>query len=90
MFKIAINQALGIASCTNSAVQENGQCNVVDVQRVTNASLGGARDLANRERSVRRPRGRSTPTASIGTQQPYASVQDVPISARSHSEGREK
>ena len=38
----AINQALGIAACGNSALQRTGQCNVVDVQRVINASLGGA------------------------------------------------
>ena len=39
---IAIDQALGISACSNSALQASGQCNVVDVQRVINASLGGA------------------------------------------------
>jgi hypothetical protein len=34
----AINQALGISSCT---MQLTGQCSVIDVQRVINASLGG-------------------------------------------------
>jgi len=40
--QIAINQALGVAACGNSALQQAGQCNVVDVQRIINASLGGA------------------------------------------------
>jgi hypothetical protein len=37
---LAINQALGMAPCTTAALQTNGQCNVVDVQRIINASLG--------------------------------------------------
>jgi hypothetical protein len=40
--QIAINQAIGIAPCTNASLQQNGQCNVIDVQRVVNAALGGA------------------------------------------------
>jgi hypothetical protein len=39
---IAINQALGTTACTNAALQGNGQCNVIDVQRIINASLGGS------------------------------------------------
>jgi len=39
--QIAINQALGVARCTNADMIGNGQCNVVDVQRVINASMGG-------------------------------------------------
>jgi hypothetical protein len=39
--QIAINQALGIAPCTNADLQQNGQCNAVDVQRVVNSALGG-------------------------------------------------
>ena len=40
--QIAINQALGLAPCTNSDLQQNGTCTVIDVQRVINAALGGA------------------------------------------------
>ena len=40
--QIAINQVLGISPCTNADLLQNGQCSVVDVQRVLNASLGGA------------------------------------------------
>ena len=38
----AISQALGTTICGTAALQQAGQCNVVDVQRVTNAVLGGA------------------------------------------------
>ena len=38
----AINQVLDISPCTNADLQGNGLCTVVDVQRVTDASLGGA------------------------------------------------
>jgi hypothetical protein len=38
----AINQALGITACGTAALQQPGQCNVVDVQRVVNAALGGS------------------------------------------------
>jgi len=37
----AINQALGTAACTNANLTGSG-CNVVDVQRVINAAIGGA------------------------------------------------
>jgi hypothetical protein len=40
--QIAINQALGTAPCTTADLMQTGQCNVVDVQRVIIASLGGA------------------------------------------------
>jgi hypothetical protein len=40
--QLAINQALGISTCSSAALQGNGQCNVVDVQRVIIAALGGA------------------------------------------------
>jgi len=40
--QIATNQALGISPCTNADLLQNGQCSVIDVQRVINASLGGA------------------------------------------------
>jgi len=40
--QLAIAQAIGTSSCTNSSLQQNGQCNVIDVQRVVNASLGGS------------------------------------------------
>ena len=39
--QIAINQALGLLPCGNSALVGNGVCNAIDVQRVINASLGG-------------------------------------------------
>jgi hypothetical protein len=39
--QLAINQALGLSPCGSAALQQNGQCNVVGVQRVINASLGG-------------------------------------------------
>jgi hypothetical protein len=40
--QIAVNQVLGTSPCTNADLQGTGQCTVVDVQRVINASLGGA------------------------------------------------
>jgi hypothetical protein len=40
--QIAVNQALGTATCSSSDLMHTGQCNVVDVQRVIVASLGGA------------------------------------------------
>jgi len=40
--QIALNQALGIVSCTNADLVGNGQCNVLDVQRVINASMGAS------------------------------------------------
>jgi hypothetical protein len=38
----AKNQALGISPCTTADLQHNGTCTVVGVQRVINATLGGA------------------------------------------------
>jgi hypothetical protein len=38
---LAIQQALGTAACTGD-LDQNGQCNVVDIQRITNAALGQA------------------------------------------------
>ena len=38
----AIKQALGTLPCTTADLQKNGQCTVVGVQRVIQASLGGA------------------------------------------------
>jgi hypothetical protein len=38
----AISQVLGTATCGSADLQQLGQCNVVDVQRVINASLGGS------------------------------------------------
>ena len=38
----AINQALGIETCTNADINKDGRCDVVDVQRVVNAALGSA------------------------------------------------
>src|SRR5262249_44901898 len=38
----AINHALGTSPGENADLMQTGQCNVVDVQRVINASLGGA------------------------------------------------
>jgi hypothetical protein len=40
--QIAINQALGLSSCNTADLLQNGQCSVLDVQRVINASLGAA------------------------------------------------
>jgi hypothetical protein len=39
--QLAINQALGVTACTNGSLQSSGQCNVVSVQRVINASASG-------------------------------------------------
>ena len=36
-----VNQALGVASCTNGDVNGDGSCNVLDVQKVVNGALGG-------------------------------------------------
>ena len=38
--QMAINQAIGISTCTSADLQHNGQCNVVDVERVLQAALG--------------------------------------------------
>lgn len=38
--QLSINQVLGILPCTTADLQQNGQCGVVDVQRVINAALG--------------------------------------------------
>jgi len=35
-----VNQVLGIIACT-ADINKDGVCNVIDVQRVTNAALGG-------------------------------------------------
>jgi hypothetical protein len=40
--QIAIAQVLGASPCTNAALAQPGVCNIVDVQRVINASLGEA------------------------------------------------
>jgi hypothetical protein len=40
--QLAINQVLGILPCTTADLLHTGQCTVVDVQRVINASLGQA------------------------------------------------
>jgi hypothetical protein len=37
-FQISISQALGVSPCTNGDLDGNGVCNVVDVQRVSNAA----------------------------------------------------
>ncbi len=37
---LAMNQALGSIACTNADLDQNGQCNVVDVQRLIHAVLG--------------------------------------------------
>ena len=37
---IAVNQSIGAAPCGSAALQQNGSCTVVDVQRVVNAALG--------------------------------------------------
>ena len=38
---LAINQALGTSPCSSADLMQTGQCNVIDVQRVIAASLGG-------------------------------------------------
>src|SRR5579883_1896167 len=40
--QLAINQAFSLVGCTNADLVGSGSCTVVDVQRVVNASLGGA------------------------------------------------
>jgi Bacterial Ig domain/Purple acid Phosphatase, N-terminal domain len=40
--QLAVSQALGTIPCTTADLQQIGQCTVVGVQRVINASLGGA------------------------------------------------
>jgi hypothetical protein len=40
--QIAIAQVLGATACTNASLTGVGQCTVVSVQRIINASLGGA------------------------------------------------
>jgi hypothetical protein len=40
--QIAVNQALGTVPCSNADLIGNDTCSVVGVQRVINASLGGA------------------------------------------------
>ncbi len=40
--QLAIRQSLGLASCTTSDLLQNGQCSLVDVNRVVTAALGGA------------------------------------------------
>ena len=45
--QLCVNQAIGVAACLPSGqagtadINQDGQCNVVDVQRVVNAALGG-------------------------------------------------
>jgi hypothetical protein len=38
---LATNQALEAIPCTTGDLDRNGVCNVIDVQRVVNAVLGG-------------------------------------------------
>jgi hypothetical protein len=45
--QLAINQALGMSPCTSADLQQTGTCSVVGVQRVINASLGGACKIGN-------------------------------------------
>jgi hypothetical protein len=45
--QIATNQVLGISPCTSADLMQAGQCNVVDVQRVILASLGGGCRIGN-------------------------------------------
>jgi hypothetical protein len=40
--QLAISQALGSTSCSTADLQHAGQCNVIGVQRVITASLGGS------------------------------------------------
>jgi hypothetical protein len=40
--QIAINQALGISACSSADLIGNGSCSIVDIQRIINASAGGA------------------------------------------------
>lgn len=39
--QLAINQSLGLASCSSADVNADGRCNVTDVQKIVNAALGG-------------------------------------------------
>jgi hypothetical protein len=39
--QMAINQLLGIVPCATADLQQNGHCDVIDVQRVIIAALGG-------------------------------------------------
>lgn len=39
--QVCVNQALGITACTSADIDQDNRCNVVDVQRVVNAALGG-------------------------------------------------
>ena len=39
---LALDQALGLLACTNGDINKDGVCNVIDVQRVINASTGQA------------------------------------------------
>lgn len=43
--QLAVNQALGLLACATADLQQNGTCNVVDVQRIINAALGGNCEL---------------------------------------------
>jgi hypothetical protein len=45
--QIAINQAMGTLPCTSADLQQIGQCTVIGVQRVVNASLGGTCRIGN-------------------------------------------
>ncbi len=37
---IAVNQVLGVLPCSTADLLQNGQCSIIDVQRIVNASLG--------------------------------------------------
>jgi hypothetical protein len=39
--QLEVNMALGAIPCTGD-INKDGACNVIDVQRVVNAALGGA------------------------------------------------
>lgn len=40
--QLAVNQVVSILGCGNASLQGNGACNVIDVERVVFALLGGA------------------------------------------------
>jgi hypothetical protein len=40
--QLAIDQTVGLASCTTAALVGNGTCTIVDIQRIADAALGGA------------------------------------------------
>jgi len=40
--QIGVNQAIGLAACGTADIDGNGVCTIVDVQRLSNASLGAA------------------------------------------------